>query len=137
MRTKITPAVDAYIRSHASDMSQAEIAASCGISKTTVCRHLKRLELSGGAVAQAPAEPALRNARAGDTGNDHLDRLYELRDRLYAAMANARVGDMPRLSAEYRSVLDQIERMERTEGGGSDDGFDDLAAAFRSFAGQA
>lgn len=136
MRTKITGAVDAYIRAHARDMSQTEIARECGLSKTTVCRYLKKLELAGEVVSQGAPEPAVRDAREGDSGDDHLDRLTELRDRLYAALADARTGDLPRLSAEYRSVLDQIERIQRAEGGG-DDAFDEIAAGFRALAGQA
>lgn len=132
MRTKITGAVDAYIRLHAADMSMSEIAGACGISKTTVSRYLKRLRLSGELVAPDAPEPAERAARECDVGDDHLDRLVELRDRLYAAMESARVGDMARLSAEYRSVLDQIDGIRRSEGGGDDgDAFDRIGDAFR------
>lgn len=137
MRTKITGAVDAYIRAHAADMSQAEIARECGISATTVSRYLKRVGLAGESVARGAPEPALRNGREGDSGDDRLDRLTELRDRLYAAMEDARISDLPRLSAEYRNVLDQIERIQRAEGGGGDDAFDEIAAGFRAIAGQA
>lgn len=136
MRSKITGAVDAYIRAHASDMSQTEIARECGISKTTVCRYMKKLELAGEVVSQSAPPPAVRDAREGDSGNEHLDRLVELRDRIYAAMLDARTADLARLSAEYRSVLDQIERIEKSEGGG-DDAFDEIAAGFRALAGQA
>ena len=137
MRTKITEAVDSYIRDHAHDMSQAEIADACGISKATVCRHLRRLELAGETVARGAPEPAERNRRDGDTGNDRLDRLVELRDRLYAAMQYAKAGELPRLSAEYRSVMDEIGKIERTEGSGADDAFDEIAAGFRAIARQA
>ena len=137
MRTKITGAVDAYIRAHAADMSQTEIARECGISKTTVSRYLKKLELGGEVVARGAPAPASRDSREGDSGDDRLDRLTELRDRLYAAMEDARISDLPRLSAEYRSVLDQIERIKRAEGGGGDDAFDEIAAGFRALAGQA
>lgn len=139
MRTKITPAVDAYIRAHAADMSQTEIAGACGISKTTVSRYLKRLALAGEIVAPGAPEPAERDAREGDTGDDHLDRLIELRDRIYASLLDARTGDVARLSAEYRSVLDEIEAMERRGGGGDAgrDAFDEIAEGFRAIARQA
>lgn len=132
MKRKITDAVDAFLVAHAADMSQRDLADACGISKTTVCRRLKALAAQGRAVPNGAPAPADRTAREGDTGDEHLDRLVELRDRLYASMEGARAGDMPRLSAEYRSVLDEIERMERREGGGDDgDAFDRIGDAFR------
>ena len=68
-----------------------------------------------------------------------MERLVELRDILYGALLDAAPGNLARIAAEYRDVLDEIDRIERREGGGdgSDDAFDEIAAGFRAIAGQA
>ena len=110
MRSKITAAVDEYISSHAGTMSQREIADACGIAPSTVNRRLKALRLEGATVAQPPGKPVSRNA-AEPTGEDgRMGRLYELRDILYGALLEASQGNLARIAAEYRDVLDEMEK---------------------------
>ena len=138
MRSKITAAVDEYISSHAGTMSQREIADACGIAPSTVNRRLKALRLEGATVAQPPGKPVSRNA-AEPTGEDgRMGRLYELRDILYGALLEASPGNLARIAAEYRDVLDEIDRAERQEcGDGADDAFDRIARGFASIADRA
>ena len=137
MRSKITPAVDEFIAAHAGSMSQREIADACGIAPSTVCRRIRALRASGAAVAERPSSTRERNARDGGDGDGRMARLLELRDILYGALLESGGGSLPRIAAEYREVLDEIDRLERQGEDEHDDAFDRIARGFAAIADQA
>ena len=136
MRSKATAAVDEYIRAHHGSMSLREIAGACGVSASTVSRRARALGLSGGGVAREAAPAGHRNAPP-DVGAGRLERLEEVRDMLRAALPEAGASALPRVSAEYRAVLAEIEELEGAGDGGTDGALGEIARSFRVLAGEA
>ncbi|MCI6968387.1 MAG: hypothetical protein SO385_07260 [Collinsella sp.] len=124
-----------FVRNAYPALGPAAIAKKLGRSRSGVCKLISQMKESGEiARERSTAESTGQGASAPpadapDGTQDTLGRLRWVRGLLERHLYDAEPSQAARLAAEYRSVVDEIGRLERQEGGGDDDAVRRIAAA--------
>lgn len=114
-------------------LGPAEIARKLGRSKSGVCSLIAQLKRAGEISAAESAdrrsqEPPPAELDEGE-GQDTIGRLRRLRALLERQMYDAGPAQVARIAAEYRAVVDEIDKRENRGDGGDDDVLGRLADA--------
>lgn len=103
-----------YVREHYGKMSQAAMARELGRSTGLISKLVREMGL---AEPKAPAAPEVPAApEAGDEGT--LPRLKHLRRILWRNILDCDSRNLAQLSKEYRALTQEIDAIERADGGG-------------------
>lgn len=131
-----------FVRSVYPGMGPAAIAKKLGRSKSGICNLIREMKATGEIDTDKSSSSATEKRfdeplSEGDGTQDTLGRLKRLRDMLYRQLYDAGPGQIARISAEYRAVVDEIDKIESSEGSDEDDVIDKLAGAIAQKFGQA
>lgn len=113
-----------YIEEHYSQMTAAEIAEKLGRSRSGIKKKIREMGLTKSASCARVVSPeAIESAEDDGNENDRLSALTTLSNILRNAIAEANPSQLPKLSAEYREVLAEIDAL---NGGGGGDSVSEL-----------
>ena len=111
---KRTDAEVEYVREHYGKMSQNAMARELGRARSFVQRIVGELGLAESKVTVHPEEPEVPEPRDEDT----LSRLKHLRRILWRNILECDTRSLAQLSKEYRAITQEIDTIERADGGG-------------------
>ena len=111
---KCTDEERGYVRDHYGRMSQAAMARELGRSPALISKLVKEMGLAGQKQPAHPEEPAV--PETGDEGT--LPRLKHLRRILWRNILDCDTRNLAQLSKEYRALTQEIDMIERADGGG-------------------
>lgn len=130
-----------FIKAVYPDMRSGAIAKKLGRSKSGVCNQINRMKAAGELREHKSTDGPGNNKPLApldeSEGQDTLGRLRRLRSKLEDQLEDAGPNQIARISAEYRAVVEEIARIENSEGGGEDDVIGKLAGAIAQKFGQA
>lgn len=111
------------------------LAEKMGRSKSGVCNLIAKMKESGEIPSQGYTDRPTSDVGTGsydeaDGRQDTMGRLVRLRAILERTLLDADPPQVPRISSEYRAVVEEIARLENERGGDGADVLDQLAAAF-------
>lgn len=103
-----------YVREHYGKMSQAAMARELGRSVGLISKLVKEMGLAESKARAKPEGPAAVELADDDT----LSRLKHLRRILWRNILDCEPRNLAQLSKEYRALSQEIDTIERANGGG-------------------